>query len=349
MEIGSQIRRLRLLKGITQETLAQALHVSPQAISKWETQQTLPDILLLPNISAYFGVTLDELFDVTDELHLERIQNMLWDERTLHPDTARKDLAFLAEHANRNPHDAKALTLMAEMENHHAKEHRRQAAEYAKAALDRDPRSKQAHGELVEASGGRMSDWYVANHHDLINWYQGFVAQHPDYRSGYLWLMDQLLDDQRFEEASAYAEKLSKVDDSFRTLLYRGHIAWLSGNQSEAARLWQSMTEQHGDDWLVWLSMGDILARAGRLEDAKQHYRRALETQPEPKYVDSLESIAQVCERQGLYADAISALEEEIIILAEQWNTLKGETVDRVRREIERLDKAMTALDKPKD
>ena len=38
---------------------------------------TLPDIILLPELSVYFGVTIDELFDITDEKHLTRIQNMV--------------------------------------------------------------------------------------------------------------------------------------------------------------------------------------------------------------------------------------------------------------------------------
>jgi DNA-binding XRE family transcriptional regulator len=43
-----QIRALRLKKNITQEALAGELLASPQAVSKWENGQTLPDIMLLP-------------------------------------------------------------------------------------------------------------------------------------------------------------------------------------------------------------------------------------------------------------------------------------------------------------
>jgi len=61
--IGNKIRTLRKNKNITQEELAEVLAVSAQAISKWETRQSLPDIELLPTIARYFGITMDELFN----------------------------------------------------------------------------------------------------------------------------------------------------------------------------------------------------------------------------------------------------------------------------------------------
>ena len=63
MSIGTNIKRLRQNKNITQEQLAQALHLSNQAVSKWEKETALPDISLLPLLADYFGITIDELFD----------------------------------------------------------------------------------------------------------------------------------------------------------------------------------------------------------------------------------------------------------------------------------------------
>jgi hypothetical protein len=62
-----------------------------------------------------------------------------------------------------------------------------------------------------------------------------------------------------------------------------------------------------------------------------------MEIQKPPRMVDALEAIAQVCERMRDPARGIEALEREIVILREEWNTASGETVDYVRREIERL------------
>ncbi len=60
--IGDKIKLLRKLKGITQEELSDVLHISFQAISKWENGLAQPDISIIPAIANYFGVTIDELF-----------------------------------------------------------------------------------------------------------------------------------------------------------------------------------------------------------------------------------------------------------------------------------------------
>lgn len=48
-----------------------------QAVSKWENEVTTPDIQLLPEIAVYFGVTIDELFKIPNEAHIERIEKMI--------------------------------------------------------------------------------------------------------------------------------------------------------------------------------------------------------------------------------------------------------------------------------
>lgn len=60
--IGRTIQCLRKAKGVTQEKMAQQIGVTFQAISKWENEYTLPDIMLLPAIADYFGVSIDDLF-----------------------------------------------------------------------------------------------------------------------------------------------------------------------------------------------------------------------------------------------------------------------------------------------
>ena len=59
--IGKRIMTLRKSRGMTQDQLAEKLGVSPQAVSKWENDQTCPDISLLPKLSKILGVTVDEL------------------------------------------------------------------------------------------------------------------------------------------------------------------------------------------------------------------------------------------------------------------------------------------------
>lgn len=59
--LGERIAEGRKRCGYTQETFAELLDVTPQAVSKWENDVSCPDIQLLPKISQILGVTVDEL------------------------------------------------------------------------------------------------------------------------------------------------------------------------------------------------------------------------------------------------------------------------------------------------
>ena len=63
MPIGATIRILRKEKKVTQEDLAEYLHISSQAVSKWETGASSPDIAFLPKLAIFFDTTLDRLLD----------------------------------------------------------------------------------------------------------------------------------------------------------------------------------------------------------------------------------------------------------------------------------------------
>ncbi len=63
IKLGEKIKSLRKQKNISQEVFANYLGVSFQAVSKWETGNTMPDITMIPAIASFFGVSTDELFD----------------------------------------------------------------------------------------------------------------------------------------------------------------------------------------------------------------------------------------------------------------------------------------------
>ena len=83
MTIGKRIAALRREKNLKQDDLAQMLEVSPQAVSKWENDQTCPDISLLPKLARILGVSVDELLSGKQEL-----QPVV----TLVPEDQRKDI-----------------------------------------------------------------------------------------------------------------------------------------------------------------------------------------------------------------------------------------------------------------
>ena len=61
MNISDRIQHLRKVKGLSQEELAHQIGVSRQSVSKWESEQTLPDIEKIILLSDYFEVTTDYL------------------------------------------------------------------------------------------------------------------------------------------------------------------------------------------------------------------------------------------------------------------------------------------------
>ena len=73
MTIGKRIALLRKEKGMTQEDLSNAMGISPQAVSKWENDQTCPDISALPKLSKLLGVTVDELLEGKTETPAVRV------------------------------------------------------------------------------------------------------------------------------------------------------------------------------------------------------------------------------------------------------------------------------------
>ena len=75
--IGENIRRLRRERDITQEMLADRLHISAQAVSKWERGECLPDVTLIVPIASYLGVSADDLLGMNEAVlreHLEEFE-----------------------------------------------------------------------------------------------------------------------------------------------------------------------------------------------------------------------------------------------------------------------------------
>ncbi len=66
--IGETIAQLRRERSMTQEALAECMGVTAQTISKWENSTTCPDVMLLPVLADFFGVTVDDLYGrITEE------------------------------------------------------------------------------------------------------------------------------------------------------------------------------------------------------------------------------------------------------------------------------------------
>lgn len=76
MTFGQRLKKLRREHDMTQERLAELLGVTPQAVSRWETDAVMPDITLLPTFANLFHVTTDYLLDVDITKQDERIREI---------------------------------------------------------------------------------------------------------------------------------------------------------------------------------------------------------------------------------------------------------------------------------
>lgn len=71
LNIGTKISELRRNRGCTQYTLAGALGVTAQAVSRWESGGSYPDMEMIPEIASYFGISIDELFGYNNEREMK--------------------------------------------------------------------------------------------------------------------------------------------------------------------------------------------------------------------------------------------------------------------------------------
>ena len=347
MNFSKKCKELRMKKAATQEQMAAALNLSPQAISKWENNLTLPDITLLPEISVYFGVTIDELFDLTDEKHFTRIQNMIILQETIEDSDFEYAHNFLLSHMTEAEHTELCLQLLPALYNRRADAYRKKAEYYAKEALERFPENHNNHANLNDAQQGMCGDWNLDNQAERIRYYKTFLDKNPDSAEGLQWYITELLHVGRCQEAAEAIERLEKLlarrrrtgDTACRPEVYRAKLLWEQGGHEKALERFEQLTAANPNNWLVWNFAADAYAKACLYEKAITCYEHSLAVQPNPRYTDAPMAIAQICEIIHAPARAIAAWKTYIQILNEDWNTTEGMYIERAKRRIEELEK----------
>lgn len=339
MEIGKQIKNLRVQKGVTQEELANHLGISYQAVSKWENDITLPDIQLLPILSVYFGVTIDELFEISNESQIKRIENMLESERFISDEKFKYTEEFLQTLLKGKDNKGEAYYLLAELYNHRSKTAMDIASDYARKALIIDPVNKNFHNALVRAENGAFGDFYCNRHHSLIEYYKGFIKEHPEERRGYVFLFDQLMDDRRFKETRYILDKIESLGSHVENIALEGDLELALGNIDKAIKFWNKNVEENSKEWGAYFLRGERFVNIERYKEALEDYKKSIELQPKPRIVDPLLAMAQVYEILCEYDNAIEAHKEKISIIKNEYGIFTGELIDESTREIERLSK----------
>ena len=337
MEMGKEIRSLRNDRGLTQEALAAALNVSPQTVSKWECGNSVPDVQMLPEIAVYFGVTIDQLFAMTPEQQMERMENHIYDSGLIDSGEERQLIRQIHAFAENPKQEGQAKTLLTKLYNHQAEQYRLLAVACGKEAVEKTGGDSDAISELTNAWGSYIPDWNVRNHHALIEWFSDYCSRNPENRSAVMWLLDNLIDDHRLAEARQWLEKLEAMDGTFRTVMYRYMIAEAAGEKEESEELLRRLETMEGQEWCWAVTLGDIHTLRQEYDEAIEWYRNGQEMQPSPKFTDSAASIAHICEIRGDRAGAIAAYREVLDLQKNEWGIVSGEMRDEVERAIQRL------------
>lgn len=337
--LGEQIKNFRMEKHIKQDELAEYLGVSAQAVSKWETGASEPDIALLPKIATYFGVSIDELFEMPYEQQMERIENMFWHEGRINDQTFDKVISFLNHTIKDNPKDTRALANLAYMYNHRAKNDHDVASYYAKQVLELDPDDKCGWVAFLEANNGLCGDEWYDNHFEVIQFFKDFLEKNPLNFLGLYAVIENLIADHRYDEALPYIEQMKKVRNNHQYLLYCGDVAFGKGDLKAAREKWEQMIVDYPNEWQAFCSLGDGYLKLGEMDKALEMHETSFSMQETPRIYDGLCSKAQIYEMQEKYDDAIKTYERLIKCLKEEYGVTDGEQVDQYVREINRLKK----------
>jgi transcriptional regulator with XRE-family HTH domain len=336
IELGKKIKALRTERNLTQESLAEALRVSPQAISKWENGVTAPDIGMLPMLSVTFGVTIDELFSLTDEDNLKRISNMLCTKRDLTENAFTSTDGMLKGIAARKPDCGDAYLRLAELYEHRIRTLTRLAADYAKQAILLMPEKKACHSVMTNVLHGYGGDWTCTNTLGMVRYYRGLMKRIPEWQEGWRWLLDQLIGNGLLDEARTVIGTTA-FKDNLLAKARLGDIAYAEGNGGEALRLWQECIDETPNEWQPYAWRADKMVYMGRYDDAIRDYTSWFNKQPAPRYVDPCICMALLYEEIGDITKAIKMREEQYRILIEEHGFHEDEVDSGILQELARL------------
>lgn len=337
MNIGKQIRMYRLQKKAKQEELAAYLGVSTQAVSKWETENSVPDIALLPGIATYFGVSIDDLFQISHKEQFERIENMLRNESRIKRENFEQAVAFLESVVREEPGNATAYEYLSKLYNHRAKSDHEKASEYAKKVLELNPDSKDGWVAFLEANNGVCGDEWYDNHFEVIEFFSNFLKKNPKNFQGLYAIIENLLADGRYEDAIPYINDLQSIKDDHQAYIYMGDVSFGQGDHITARKYWDLAVEKSPNAWQAYCSRADRYKKIGLVQEAIADYEKSFAMQTPPRLTDGLYSLVQIYEGANEYTKAIETYERILKCLCEEYGQVFGTAEEDCRKEIARL------------
>ena len=333
MDIGSAIKKLRMDSKVTQEEVAEYLGISFQAVSKWETGTTMPDITLLPEIAAFFGVRIDDLFSVDHEDELNRIDHILAYEG-LSEQSYFYAKRILDASLQDDPDNVRALKLYARLHLSKTNIDLLEAGRMLERAMKRSPLDEEIFGLYRQVRGGGA---YKAHSDDdwFIRVCEPYAEKFPQNSQLIVMLIEAMIRMRYFERAEKYIH-LMQLDDSEEYLrqVYLGDLELARGNLDNAKAIWDTVPE---DDSRGQYEAGERFNRINEYDQAIKCFQNAFQTAVPPRYLDAVFSLAFLYTKLGRKTEAIEAWQLIIDTLASDFNDCDSETVKWARREISKL------------
>lgn len=340
LELGKKIKQLRFKAGLTQEQLAEKLGIGAQSVSKWENAVAMPDITALPRLAEIFGVSIDDLFDLTTEQRLNRIENRMDLENELPQDVFREYEDFLKTQAADETYQKRATELLAYLYWHRMNADAGKVSRYAREAVRRSPREKGCQWMLQKAEGHAAWDWNISNHSKAVDFYREIVAADPGSALAYAYLIDNLLADHRAQEAEEALERYAALPGVNPVLaeVYRAHVALARFDEPAADRIMEELGEKYPDDFVYLFEAAQYYAAKCDYDRAIELYERSfrLETR-RPRFQDELMAIADIWEIRGEYRKAAETYDRIIELLEKEWGFTEETALQHAKSEKARL------------
>ncbi len=332
MELGKKIRQLRFKAGLTQEQLGEQLGIGAQSVSKWENGVSMPDITALPLLAEIFGISIDDLFDLTAEQRFNRIENRMDMEDELPQDVFWEYEEFLRGKAASDEYKQRATDLLAYLYWHRMETYARKAARSAKESVRMAPGVKNNQWILIKAAGHAGWDWNLNNHADAVDFWREMVQAAPEERLPYMYLVDNLLADHRADEAEEAVDRFSRLKDANPVMVevYRAHIALARFDEPAADRIISGLLEKRPDDSAALFEAAQYYAGKGDYDRTIEMYERSFEKETRrPRFTDELMAIADIYQIRKDYRKAADTYDRIIDLLQNEW----GMTEDTVLKD----------------
>ncbi|MHC1695312.1 MAG: helix-turn-helix domain-containing protein [Eubacteriales bacterium] len=337
LNLGASIKRLRAGKGVTQEELACYIGVSFQAVSKWETGTTTPDIALLPRLAVFFGVSIDELFSVDNADELERIDYML-DNEILTDEAfayARRTLDAILKSDGEN---VGALKRYARLLLYKNGRDNLSAGRMLERAIELSPLDDELYWLYRQVRGGDSLSSRSGNEW-FIRFCEPYVRRYPSNIKLITLLVEACIEVHLFDKARELVKQLEGTDKSYMIKLFEGDVILASDGTAASIAVWNSIQTQNT---ACLYELGERYSRIGEYDRAINCFEDAFLLAKPPRDLSSTYSLAFLFDKLGRYEEAINAWQRILDVMKSDWSTPDGEQTDWPIREMDKLKDKIT-------